>query len=104
MPSVYLYNYININQESSYVVVATIRMVEEEFGWFYKAHRKCHKKVFTKTEYLEQAKVIPDNFIEAPIDSLWCVKCACMADSLVPKYKFYLYVISFHQQPLYLYS
>ncbi|KAJ0628038.1 putative nucleic acid-binding protein [Helianthus annuus] len=41
-----------IEEEMSCVVVATIKIVQEEYGWFYAACCKCFKKVMGKSEYL----------------------------------------------------
>ncbi|XP_022042419.1 uncharacterized protein LOC110945091 [Helianthus annuus] len=44
---------IEIESVMSCVVVATIKIVQENYGWFYPACRNCNKKVLTKTEYLQ---------------------------------------------------
>nr|XP_043611877.1 replication protein A 70 kDa DNA-binding subunit A-like [Erigeron canadensis] len=75
------------HEEAHYVVLATIRMIEEDVGWFYVACRQHNKKVLTKEEFLEQATEIPSHFLEATIDSLWCLACNDIATSFVPKYK-----------------
>nr|XP_043619863.1 uncharacterized protein LOC122591677 [Erigeron canadensis] len=62
-----------------------MRMIEEDVGWFYVACRQHSKKVLTKDEFLEQAIEIPNHFLEAPIDGLWCLACNDIAISFVPK-------------------
>ncbi|XP_022024784.1 uncharacterized protein LOC110925121 [Helianthus annuus] len=46
-----------IEKEMSCVVVATIKIVQEEYGWFYAAFHKCFKKVMGKGEYLFKVQV-----------------------------------------------
>nr|XP_043633698.1 uncharacterized protein LOC122604904 [Erigeron canadensis] len=43
------------------VVLAYIRLLEEEHSWFYVAHRTCKKKVKTKVEFLKIADNITEN-------------------------------------------
>lgn len=71
------------------VVLGTIKMVEEQSGWFYVGCRKCNKKVLTKLEYLGTAleEHITEELINAPSDSLWCPKEKCQATQLTPKYQ-----------------
>nr|XP_043633321.1 uncharacterized protein LOC122604497 [Erigeron canadensis] len=69
------------------VVLASIRLLEEEHNWFYVAHRPCKKKVKTKAEFLKIADNITGELQNAPSDSLWCDKCMCQATSVIPKFR-----------------
>nr|XP_043625497.1 uncharacterized protein LOC122596918 [Erigeron canadensis] len=75
-------------ETGDFVVVATIVMLEQEFGWFFIGCRKDGKKVITKTEYLEVAdeNELTDELISAPADSLWYRKKA-IATEVVPKFR-----------------
>ncbi|XP_021975662.1 uncharacterized protein LOC110870898 [Helianthus annuus] len=66
---------IEIESVMSCVVVATIKIVQENYGWFYPACRNCNKKVLTKTEYLQYAKTISDEVMDLSPTSLVCPKC-----------------------------
>ncbi|XP_035832819.1 uncharacterized protein LOC118481715 [Helianthus annuus] len=59
-----------IEKEMSCVVVATIKIVQEEYGWFYAACRKCFKKVMGKSEYLENVENVSDDIVRLPATSL----------------------------------
>nr|XP_043639455.1 uncharacterized protein LOC122610541 [Erigeron canadensis] len=83
----YVYEIRECVKEQHVVVVATIRMLEEEHGRFYMAYRRHGRKALTKEEYLEQSEEIPSHFLEAPMDSLWCLACHDIPTSLVPKFK-----------------
>ncbi|MFS7938371.1 putative nucleic acid-binding protein [Helianthus anomalus] len=61
--------------EMSCVVVATIKIVQEEYGWFYAACRKCFKKVMGKSEYLQNVENVSDDIVRLPATSLVCPKC-----------------------------
>ncbi|XP_022030410.1 uncharacterized protein LOC110931319 [Helianthus annuus] len=64
-----------IEKEMSCVVVAKIKIVQEEYGWFYLACRKCFKKVMGKSEYLQNVENVSDDIIRLPATSLVCPKC-----------------------------
>nr|XP_043625516.1 uncharacterized protein LOC122596938 [Erigeron canadensis] len=76
-------------ETGDFVVVATIAMLEQEFGWFFIGCRKDGKKVITKMEYLEVANEneLTDELISAPADSLWCRKEKAIATEVVPKFR-----------------
>ncbi|KAM0000257.1 putative nucleic acid-binding, replication factor A [Helianthus debilis subsp. tardiflorus] len=83
-----------IDNESvmSSVVVATIKIVQENYGWFYPACRNCNKKVLTKIEYLQYAKTISDEVMNLSPTSLVCSKCECECTSITIKFKVHLRV------------
>ncbi|XP_035830018.1 uncharacterized protein LOC118479553 [Helianthus annuus] len=64
-----------IEKEMSCVVVAIIKIVQEEYGWFYAACRKCFKKVMGKTEYLQNVENVSDDIVRLHATSLVCPKC-----------------------------
>ncbi|KAK1416423.1 hypothetical protein QVD17_32214 [Tagetes erecta] len=72
---------------SSCVVVATIKMVQEKYGWFYAGCRKCAKKVLTKKEFLEKFHDISDDILNLSSTALICPKCKCECESITPKFK-----------------
>nr|XP_043614451.1 uncharacterized protein LOC122586527 [Erigeron canadensis] len=76
-------------QPGDVVVVATIAMLEPEFGWFFIACKKCQKKVISKMEYLEIAdeEELTDELINAPGDSIWCRKEKKIATEVGPKFR-----------------
>ncbi|KAJ0843588.1 putative nucleic acid-binding, replication factor A [Helianthus annuus] len=76
----------------SCVVVATIKIVQENYGWFYPACRNCNKKVLTKTEYLQYAKIISDEVMNLSPTSLVCPKCDKECTSITIKFKVHLRV------------
>ncbi|XP_035838002.1 uncharacterized protein LOC110895531 [Helianthus annuus] len=59
-----------IEKEMSCVVVATTKIVQEEYGWFYVASRKCFKKVMGKSEYLQNVGNVSDDIVRLPATSL----------------------------------
>ncbi|KAJ0582116.1 putative nucleic acid-binding, replication factor A [Helianthus annuus] len=83
---------IEIESVMSCVVVATIKIVQENCGWFYPACRNCNKKVLTKTEYLQYAKTISDEVMNLLPTSLVCPKCECECTSITIKFKAHLRV------------
>ncbi|KAJ0800908.1 putative nucleic acid-binding protein [Helianthus annuus] len=76
----------------SCVVVAMIKIVQENYGWFYPAYRNCNKKVLTKTEYLQYAKTISDEVMDLSPTSLVCLKCDKECTSITTKFKVHLRV------------
>lgn len=70
----------------SFVMVATIKSVEESYGWFYAACRKCNKKVLSKSEYLQNAEVFCEAILKLPATVLVCRKCECECTSITTKY------------------
>ncbi|XP_021980190.1 uncharacterized protein LOC110876324 [Helianthus annuus] len=74
-------------QEMSCVVVATIKIVQEEYGWFYAACRKCFKKVMGKSEYLQNVENVSDDILRLPATSLVCIKCHTECTSITTKFK-----------------
>nr|XP_043639701.1 replication protein A 70 kDa DNA-binding subunit A-like [Erigeron canadensis] len=76
-------------QPGDVVVVATIAMLEPQFGWFFIACKKCSKKVISKMEYLEIAdeEELTDELINAPGDSIWCRKEKKIATEVGPKFR-----------------
>ena len=72
-------------QEMSCVVVATIKIVQEEYGWFYAACRKCFKKVMGKSEYLQNVENVSDDIVRLPATSLVCPKCHSECTSITTK-------------------
>ncbi|KAJ0627464.1 putative nucleic acid-binding, replication factor A [Helianthus annuus] len=83
---------IEIESVMSCVVVATIKIVQENYGWFYPACRNCNKKVLTKTEYLQYAKIISDEVMNLSPTSLVCPKCDKECTSITIKFKVHLRV------------
>ncbi|XP_022041196.1 uncharacterized protein LOC110943770 [Helianthus annuus] len=83
---------IEIESVMSCVVVATIKMVQENYGWFYPACRNCNKKVLTKTEYLQYAKIISDEVMNLSPTSLVCPICDKECTSITIKFKVHLRV------------
>ncbi|XP_022014818.1 replication protein A 70 kDa DNA-binding subunit A-like [Helianthus annuus] len=76
-----------IEKEMSCVVVATIKIVQEEYGWFYHACRKCFKKVISKSEYLQNVENVSDDILQMPATSLVCPKCSSECTSITTKFK-----------------
>jgi len=76
-----------LQQKAIFVVLATIKMVEEDFGWFYAGCRTCNKMVVTKGKYLEVVGEDVETVEKAPPDSLWCTKCKFQATSIIPRFK-----------------
>ncbi|XP_022023819.2 uncharacterized protein LOC110924090 [Helianthus annuus] len=76
----------------SCVVVATIKIVQENYGWFYPACRKCFKKVLTKTEYLQYAQTIAETVMNLAPTSLVCPKCEEECTSVTIKFKVHVRV------------
>ncbi|KAJ0558965.1 putative nucleic acid-binding, replication factor A [Helianthus annuus] len=76
----------------SCVVVATIKIVQQNYGWFYPACRDCNKKVLTKTEYLQYAKTISDEVMNLSPTSLVYPKCYKKCTSKTIKFKVHLRV------------
>ncbi|XP_022032870.1 uncharacterized protein LOC110933982 [Helianthus annuus] len=76
-----------IENEMSCVVVATIKIVQEEYGWFYAACRKCFKKVMGKSEYLQNVENVSDDILRLPATSLVCIKCHTECTSITTKFK-----------------
>ena len=56
----------------SFVVVATIKSVEESYGWLYAACCKCNKKVLSKSEYLQNADEVCEAILKLPGTALVC--------------------------------
>lgn len=69
------------------VVLGTIKIIEEEFGWFYLGCRDCTKKVISKEDYLTKVLEPTEELINAPAESLWCWDEQKQARSVVPKYE-----------------
>ncbi|XP_021995815.1 uncharacterized protein LOC110892998 [Helianthus annuus] len=78
---------ITYMKEMSCVVVATIKIVQEEYGWFYPACRKCFKKVMGKSEYLQNVENVSDDIVQLPATSLVCPKCRSECTSISTKFK-----------------
>ncbi|XP_021991049.1 uncharacterized protein LOC110887787 [Helianthus annuus] len=76
-----------IEKEMSCVVVATIKIVQEEYSWFYAACRKCFKKVMGKSEYLQNVENVSDDIVRLPVTSLVCPKCHSECTSITTKFK-----------------
>ncbi|XP_021985205.1 replication protein A 70 kDa DNA-binding subunit A-like [Helianthus annuus] len=76
-----------IEKEMSCVVVATIKIVQEEHGWFYAAFFKCFKKVMGKSEYLQNVENVLDDIVRLPATSLVCPKCHSECTSITTKFK-----------------
>ncbi|XP_035837691.1 uncharacterized protein LOC110898678 [Helianthus annuus] len=76
-----------IEEEMSCVVVATIKIVQEEYGWFYAACRKCFKKVMAKSEYLQNVENVSDDILRLPATSLVCIRCHIECTSVTTKFK-----------------
>ncbi|XP_022027660.1 uncharacterized protein LOC110928917 [Helianthus annuus] len=74
-------------QEMSCVVVVTIKIVQEEYGWFYPACHKCFKKVMAKSEYLQNVENVSDYIVQLPVTSLVCPKCRSECTSITTKFK-----------------
>ncbi|KAJ0936764.1 putative nucleic acid-binding, replication factor A [Helianthus annuus] len=74
-------------QEMSCVVVATIKIVQEEYGWFYVACRKCFKKVMGKSEYLQNVENVSDDILRLHATSLVCIRCHTECTSITTKFK-----------------
>ncbi|XP_021974656.1 uncharacterized protein LOC110869735 [Helianthus annuus] len=83
---------IEIDTGMSCVVVATIKIVQQHYGWFYPACRDCNKKVLTKIEYLQYAKTISDEVMNLSPASLVCPKCDKECTSITIKFKVHLRV------------
>ncbi|XP_022025015.1 uncharacterized protein LOC110925368 [Helianthus annuus] len=83
---------IEIDSGMSCVVVATIKIVQQNYGWFYPACRDCNKKVLTKIEYLQYAKTISDEVMNLSLASLVCPKCDKECTSITIKFKVHLRV------------
>ncbi|XP_022022570.1 uncharacterized protein LOC110922610 [Helianthus annuus] len=83
---------IEIETTMSCVVVATIKIVQENYGWFYPACRKCFKKVLTKTEYLQYAQTIAESVMNLAPTSLVCPKCEEECTSVTIKFKVHVRV------------
>ncbi|KAI3726888.1 hypothetical protein L1987_66694 [Smallanthus sonchifolius] len=77
----------DIEMEMSCVVVATIKIVQENYGWFYAACRNCQKKVMTKSEYLEKFDVVGEEILNLPPSALICPKCNTESTSITTKFK-----------------
>ncbi|XP_035833018.1 uncharacterized protein LOC110876774 [Helianthus annuus] len=71
----------------SCVVVATIKIVQEEYGWFYVACRKRFKKVMGKSEYLQNVENVSDDILRLPATSLVCIRCHTECTSITTKFK-----------------
>nr|XP_043616677.1 uncharacterized protein LOC122588595 isoform X2 [Erigeron canadensis] len=70
-------------------VVATIAMLEKEFGWFFIGCQKCLKKVVSKSEYLQVApeEDVTEELMNSPADSIWCRKEKKMATQVGPRFR-----------------
>ncbi|XP_022032893.1 uncharacterized protein LOC110934004 [Helianthus annuus] len=88
-----------IEKEMSCVVVATIKIVQEKYGWFYTACHKCFKKVMGKSEYLQNVENVSDDIVQLPATSLVYPKCRseCIAITtnlrLIFEYSFAVYLV-----------
>ncbi|XP_035831902.1 uncharacterized protein LOC118480975 [Helianthus annuus] len=71
----------------SCVVVATIKIVQEEYGWFYASCRKCFKKVMGKSVYLQNVENVSDDILRLPVTSLVCIRCHTECTSITTKFK-----------------
>ncbi|XP_022031492.1 uncharacterized protein LOC110932469 [Helianthus annuus] len=74
------------------VVVATIKIVQEEYGWFYPVCHKCFKKLMAKSEYLQNVKNVSDDIVQLPATSLVCSKCRSECTSVTTKFKVQVWV------------
>ncbi|XP_022023569.1 uncharacterized protein LOC110923821 [Helianthus annuus] len=74
-----------IEKEMYCVVVATIKIVQKEYGWFYAACRECFKKVMGKSEYLQNVENVSDDIVRLPATSLVCPKCHSECTSITTK-------------------
>ncbi|XP_035845173.1 replication protein A 70 kDa DNA-binding subunit B-like [Helianthus annuus] len=83
---------IEIDSGMPCVVVATIKIVQQNYGWFYSACRDCNKKVLTKIEYLQYAKTISDEVMNLSPSSLVFPKCDKECTSITIKFKVHLRV------------
>lgn len=70
-------------QELFCSVLGTIKFIEEEYGWFYVACRKCSKKVVSRQEYVVLDDIGED--VHEGDDVMWCKKCKIRATAVVPK-------------------
>ncbi|XP_022040445.1 replication protein A 70 kDa DNA-binding subunit A-like [Helianthus annuus] len=76
-----------IEKEMSCVVVATIKIVQEDYGWFYVACRKCFKKVIPKTEYLQNVENVSEEILQMSTTALVCPKCGSECTSINIRFK-----------------
>ncbi|XP_021975439.1 uncharacterized protein LOC110870565 [Helianthus annuus] len=63
------------------------KIVQEEYGWFYPACRKCFKKVITKSEYLQNVENVSDDILQLHATSLVCPKSRSECTSITTKFK-----------------
>ncbi|XP_022003738.1 uncharacterized protein LOC110901201 [Helianthus annuus] len=83
---------IEIDSGMSCVVVATIKIVQQNYGWFYPACRDYKKKVLTKIEYLQYAKTISDEVMNLSPASLNCYGFCCNLLGIYYRFKVHLRV------------
>lgn len=67
------------------IVLATIKSVEEQHGWFYVACRKHNKKVVRKSEFVKLDYIEPDGE-DVDDGSLYCPRCNGKASSVYPRF------------------
>ncbi|XP_022018700.1 uncharacterized protein LOC110918726 [Helianthus annuus] len=69
-----------------------IKIVQEEYGWFYPACRKCFKKVIAKSEYLQNVENVSDDILQMPATSLVSPKSRSECTSITTKFKVQVWV------------
>ncbi|XP_021974712.1 uncharacterized protein LOC110869801 [Helianthus annuus] len=76
-----------IEKEMSCVVVAIIKIVQKEYGWFYVGCRKCFKKVMSKSEYLQNVENVSNDVLRLPATSLVCIRRHTECTLITTKFK-----------------
>ncbi|KAJ0449938.1 putative transcription factor interactor and regulator LIM family [Helianthus annuus] len=73
--------------ESVFVVLGTIRSVEEDFGWFYVGCSKCSKKVIPASDHVGGLDDIDADDAASDDGVLYCPKCKIRSPTTILRYK-----------------
>lgn len=66
-------------------VFGTIKSIQEQYGWFYAACRKCNKKVLPKWEIVDLDDIDTDVEPDNKNGVLYCPKCKIKTTSIIPR-------------------